>query len=156
IQGEPALAQRQYDTVEFIGNLAEINRQIYNRQLANFYSDHDLDPDQALRLALTELEVRKDVFGYDAAAWAYFKNGQLDQAQEMIALAMRLGTRDAKLYYHAGMIAQARGDLTAAERLLSEALAINPAFDPLQARIARSVLADVSADSTTTILRRPR
>ncbi|MGH2620659.1 MAG: tetratricopeptide repeat protein, partial [Anaerolineales bacterium] len=42
IQGEPALAQRQYDTVEFIGNLAEINRQIYNRQLANFYSDHDL------------------------------------------------------------------------------------------------------------------
>ena len=156
IQGEQALAQRQYDTVVFIGNLAEINRQVYNRQLANFYSDHDLQPEQALKLALSELEVRKDVFGYDAAAWAYFKNGQLDQAQRMIDIAMKLGTRDAKLYYHAGMIAFGRGDPAAAERLLSEAIAINPFFDTLQARIARSVLAGLSPDSPATILRRPR
>ena len=140
ITGQPGKARLQYDTVEYIGKLAEINRQVYNRQLANFYSDHDMRLDEALRLALAELEYRKDVYGYDAAAWAYYKNGRYEKARELIEHAMRLGTRDAKLYYHAGMIARAQGRTADAQRLLSEALAINPHFDLLQAPIARSTL----------------
>jgi tetratricopeptide (TPR) repeat protein len=156
IQGEHTLARRQYEMVELIGNLDPINRRVYNRQLANFYSDHDLRPEEALRLALRELEVRKDVFGYDAAAWAYYKNGRLEEAQEMINEAMELGTRDATLHYHAGMIAFARGELAAAKRLLSEALAINPFFDPLQAQAAGATLESLSGQIAATDLRRPR
>jgi tetratricopeptide (TPR) repeat protein len=156
IQGEHTLARRQYEMVELIGNLDPINRRVYNRQLANFYSDHDLRPEEALRLALRELEVRKDVFGYDAAAWAYYKNGRLEEAQEMINEAMKLGTRDATLHYHAGMIAFARGELATAERLLSEALAINPFFDPIQAQTASATLESLSGQIADTDLRRPR
>lgn len=137
LTGQPEQARFQYETVELIGKLAAINRQIYNRQLANFYSDHDLRLDEALRLALEELKIRKDIYGYDAAAWAYYKNGMLPEAQRTMEQAMQLGTRDAELFYHAGMIAYAQGHLARAERLLSEALAINPQFDPLQARLAR-------------------
>ncbi|NJN44080.1 MAG: tetratricopeptide repeat protein, partial [Anaerolineae bacterium] len=36
LTGEPELAQEQYDTVIFIGQLAERNSQVYNRQLAYF------------------------------------------------------------------------------------------------------------------------
>jgi Tfp pilus assembly protein PilF len=61
----------------------------------------------------------------------------LPEAQRTMEQAMQLGTRDAELFYHAGMIAYAQGHLARAERLLSEALAINPQFDPLQARLAR-------------------
>ncbi len=147
LTGQPDEAKLQYDTVEYIGKLAEINRQVYNRQLANFYSDHDMRLDEALRLALTELETRKDIYGYDAVAWAYYKNGMFDPAQAMIEQAMRLGTRDAKLYYHAGLIAQAQGRSADARRLLSEALAINPHFDLLQARVAHAALDRLLASS---------
>ncbi|MBM2822655.1 MAG: hypothetical protein HW413_1401 [Thermoleophilia bacterium] len=137
-------AREQYETVELIAKLAKINRQVYNRQLANFYADHDLRLGEARRLALAELRVRKDVYGYDAAAWASHKNGMHDQAQRLIERALSLGTRDPKLYYHAGMIARARGQGAEARRLLSDALRLNARFDPLQAPVARAVLDELT------------
>jgi tetratricopeptide (TPR) repeat protein len=132
LTGQPEQAQRQYSTVEYIGKLAELNQQIYNRQLANFYSDHDLHLQEALDLALTELDSRKDIYGYDAAAWAQYKNGNFQEAQSLMKEAMKFNTRDARLYYHAGMIEHARGNDQAARSLLEEALAINPYFSLLQ------------------------
>jgi tetratricopeptide (TPR) repeat protein len=137
---QPAQAQQQFETVEYIGKLAALNQQIYNRQLANFYSDHDLKLKEALRLALAELEIRKDIYGYDAVAWAYYKNGNFNEAQAMMEHAMVFGTLDARLYYHAGMIAHALGSEQEARRLLEQALAINPYFDMLQVPILRTTL----------------
>lgn len=142
LTGRPEEARRQYATVERIGTLAALNRQVYNRQLAMFYADRDLKLDEALRLAMAELEQRKDIYGYDAAAWASYKAGRLDQAADLIARALGLGTRDPKLLYHAGMIAAAQGDADEARRLLTEALTINPGFDLLQARVARQTLGE--------------
>ena len=140
LTNQPEQAQIQYKTVEYIGKLAEINKQIYNRQLANFYSDHDLHVKEALRLALAELESRKDIYGYDAAAWAQYKNGNFEEAQTLMDQAMALGTRDARLYYHSGMIDHALGKDQAARILLEEALAINPHFSILYADEARRTL----------------
>lgn len=148
ITGQPEKAEAQYETVTFIGKLAKLNQQIYNRQLALFYADHDRNLAEALQLATAELTYRRDVHGYDAAAWAYYKNGLLDEAQAMMTEAMELGTQDARFYYHMGMIAQARGDLVAAEQYLNEALAINPHFDVRQVPIARAILADLAGQST--------
>jgi tetratricopeptide (TPR) repeat protein len=145
--GQPINAKHEYDTVEYIGKLAKINQQVYNRQLANFYSDHNIHLTEALKLATTELESRKDIYGYDAAAWAYYKNGLLDQAQATIDQALKLGTRDAKLYYHAGLIAEAQGRASEAQRLLSQTLAINPHFDLIQARVAQAALDELLVSS---------
>jgi tetratricopeptide (TPR) repeat protein len=133
-------AQIQYKTVEYIGKLADINKQVYNRQLANFYSDHDLHVQEGLRLALSELESRKDIYGYDAAAWAQYQNGNFDEAQELMDQAMALGTRDALLYYHAGMIALELSDKAQARKLLAQALEINPHFSILHSDRARVTL----------------
>jgi tetratricopeptide (TPR) repeat protein len=84
-----------------------------------------------LDLALGELESRKDIYGYDAAAWAQYKNGNFEEAQMLMKQALLLGTRDALLYYHAGMIEHALGNEQAARNLLEEALAINPHFSIL-------------------------
>ena len=140
LTGQPEQAQIQYETVEYIGKLAEINQQIYNRQLANFYSDHDLHLKEALDLALGELESRKDIYGYDAAAWAQYKNGNFEEAQVLMKHAMLLGTRDARLYYHAGMIEHALGNKEQAREYLEEALTINPHFSILYAEEARRTL----------------
>lgn len=142
--GKEKKAREQYGTVEFIAKLARINRQVYNRQLANFYADHDLRLGEAQRLALAELRVRKDVYGYDAAAWASYKNGRHDQARRLIVQALSLDTRDPKLYYHAGMIARAQGRNAEARRLLSKALSMNPHFDLLQAPLARAALDELT------------
>lgn len=145
ITGRPETAQRHYDTVDFIGDLEAINNVIYNRQLANFYADHDLHLDDALRLATTELKTRHDVYGFDTAAWAYYKNDRPDEAQALMDRAMQLGTRDARLTYHAGMIALARGQTREAQRLLAEALTLNPYFDLRQAHLARTTLEQLQA-----------
>jgi tetratricopeptide (TPR) repeat protein len=137
---QPDLAQIQYKTVEYIGKIAALNEQVYNRQLANFYSDHDRNLEEALQLALAELESRQDIYGYDAAAWAYYKNEKYAEAQAMMQRAMALGTRDARLYYHAGMIAFALGNKAEARHLLNEALTISPYFSILQAEDLRMVL----------------
>ena len=140
VAGAEASAREQYATVEVIAKLAAAGRQVYNRQLATFYSDHDLRIEEARRLALIELRVRKDVYGYDAAAWASFKSGRLADAQRLMRRALSAGTRDARLYYHAGMIAAAQSRNADARRFLSAALELNPRFDPLQAPIARKAL----------------
>lgn len=145
LTGQPEQAQLQYETVDYIGRLAQINRQVYNRQLANFYVDHDRRLAEALSLTVAELQARQDIYGYDAAAWALYKNGRYQEAQPMIEQALQLGTRDAKLYYHAGLIAQAQGRLAEAEWFLAEALAINPHFDLLQSRAAQATLKQLRA-----------
>ena len=145
LTGRPDLAEQQYATVEAIGALAASNRQVFNRQLALFYADHDRYLEDALELAMTEIDVRKDVFGHDALAWALFKNGRYRDAARAIDAAMRLGTRDPALLYHAGMIYGALGRTDRAMELLEAALTLNPNFSPLQAAVARSTLAELVA-----------
>jgi tetratricopeptide (TPR) repeat protein len=140
LAGQPEKAEAQYRTVEYIGKLAELNKQIYNRQLANFYSDHDLRVREALQLARAELQTRKDIYGYDAAAWAEYKNGNVAEAQRLIEKAMTMGTLDARLYFHAGMIALNLGEKVQAREYLEQALGINPYFSILYADEAREWL----------------
>ena len=131
--------------MEFIGQLAAINKVVYNRQLALFYANHDRKLNESLDLAQKELAVRKDIYGYDTLAWALYKNGRYSEAAEAMSQAMKLGTQDALLFYHAGMIYEALGDYVQAQKHLSQALAINPHFDVLQSRIAQQTLAQTHA-----------
>ena len=146
ISGQPEKARHQYDTVEFIGKLAAINQVIYNRQLALFYDNHDRKVTEALEFSTKELTIRKDVYGYDAQAWSLYKNSRYQEAAAAIDQAMKLGTRDAVLYYHAGMISKALGDDQQARKMLSEALSINPHFDLLQSRTARATLDKIASN----------
>src|SRR5207249_2108985 len=63
----------------------------------------------ALRLAEAELKVRADVFTHDALAWALAASGKLAEARGQMALALAEGTQDARLFFHATIIAQRSG-----------------------------------------------
>lgn len=140
LTGQPEQAQEQFDALTAILKEDEYAGGIHKRELALFYADHDLHLDEALNLVQSEFHVRQDIYTFDAAGWVYYKNGLLEQAGEMVKQALRLGTRDAHLYYHAGMIALAQGNAQQGREYLSTALAINPYFDPLQAAQARQAL----------------
>ena len=105
-----------------------------------YLANHGIERDRAVSLAQAEIKVRKDVYGYDALAWALLAAGRPSEAHDAIEHALAVGTRDARIYYHAGMIAAALGDRDGARWQLEEALAIDPGFDPLQATRAQQTL----------------
>jgi tetratricopeptide (TPR) repeat protein len=138
--GQPNDAKKQYDLVEFIAYLSQVNRQIHNRDLALFYADHDLKLSEALALAQNELEVRRDIYTWDVLAWCLFKNDKLHEASEAISRALEQGTKDPQLLFHAGMIYEKLGDSLKAQEFLRGALATNPNFHLAYAETARQTL----------------
>jgi tetratricopeptide (TPR) repeat protein len=141
--GRHAEARRQYDLVEHIAALSRIGKVIHNRELALFYADRGVKLPEALALAERELEVRRDVYTFDVLAWARLKNGQVPEAVAAMQEALRLGTLDARLLFHAGMIYRAAGDTMRAAGYLRRALAINAQFHVLQAEVAARTLAEL-------------
>ena len=81
--------------------------------------------------------------GADALAWTALKAGKLSAAQTAIKDALRLNTKDARLFYHAGMIEKASGNDAQAKDYLRRALKMNPMFDALPAEKARATLAEL-------------
>jgi len=145
--GDQPNAQKQYALVEYIGLLGHINQVLHNRDLALFYADHDMKLSEALDLAQKELEVRHDIYTWDALAWALYKNGKLSEATKASEKAMRFGTRDSLILFHAGMIAQAQGQQEQARVELKQALQINPHFHLIYATIAEQKLAAIDAQA---------
>jgi len=133
-------AKRQYDFVEFLEQAGTTETQTYSRSIALFWADHDIKLDEALTAAKREREIRSDIYTSDVLAWCLFKKGRLTEAKTAMDEALRLGTRDARLFYHAGMIEQGLGNRRAAVKYLRLALKTNPSFDILQAETARKTL----------------
>jgi len=147
--GSQAEAQKQYQLVEYIGLLGHINQVLHNRDLAVFYADHDIKLSEALDLARKELEVRQDVYTWDALAWALYKNGKLAEASEASDKALKYKTRDALLLFHAGMIAERMGQREQARDEFKQALQINPHFNLLYADAAQQRLTILDTQVTS-------
>ncbi len=139
--GQTNEAQKQFALVEFIETRQASEAQTYSHALATFYANHDMKMDEALTIALNERQLRADIYTCDALAWCLFKKGLLNEARQAITEALRLGTRDAQIHYHAGLIYHALGDREKAVKHLQLALEINPVFDVLHADIAQQTLA---------------
>jgi tetratricopeptide (TPR) repeat protein len=140
-RGNQAEAEKQYSLVEYIGRISALNHQVYNRELATFYADHDKKLGTALELAQNELSVRHDVYTWDAVAWARLKNDDLRGASDAIEKALHCGTKDALLEYHAGIIYQRLGMTEKAAEHLQRAVTINPEFHVFFADDARRQIA---------------
>ena len=95
------------------------------------------------RSGRAEINVRKDIFGYDTLAWALFKTGHYPEAADAIIEAMKLGTQDAGIHYHAGMIFHRLGDDESARIHLSYALELSPHFSVLHVDTAERLLASL-------------
>ena len=149
--GRPDDARKQLDLLEFISTLNPINERLFYRELALFYADHNLKLKESVELAKKELEVRHDIYTWDILAWVLFKNGRVPEAAEAMEKALALGTGDALLEFHTGMIEFQLGHTKQAQELFKRALSLNPQFHLVYADLAREKLAQL-ADSETRLV----
>lgn len=101
------------------------------RTLAQFYATKSREPREALRLARAAYAERQDIYSKDTLAFALYRNGELREALPLARAAIALGTPDARLLYHAGLIERAAGDRSRGDEFIAKALELNPRFDPL-------------------------
>jgi len=109
---------------------------------AAFEADHG-DPRRGVELGRAAWAKTPNVRTADALGWALTRAGKPKEGLAYARRALRLGSRDPRPLYHAGMSARAAGRPEEARRFLDQALGANPAFSPLHARVARRALAEL-------------
>ena len=125
------------------------------RTLSLYLATRGENPDLAVRLAEQELKHREDVFTHDALAWALSAAGRNDEARIQIKQAMAEGTDDARLYFHAAMIASRAGAVEEAQELFVTAAAMQDLLLPSEQALLLKLpdnfaLSQVDTDASAT------
>lgn len=141
LQGKAAEASQLFSQAETLlrqENAAGHNNGSFGhrRELARLLleKNNPQDTAEALSLMQEEIKIRRDAQTLDTLAWAWLRSGNLTAAQQAIQAALRLGTRDAGIFYRAGMIAQALGNQQQAVNYEQLAQSVDPTFNA-QARL---------------------
>ena len=140
--GDAAGARAQFDVLRAQAALLADGGVNVDLEIAIAEASHG-DARSAVRAAAAEWERRHSIHVADAYAWALHAAGRDAAAWPLVRHALSLGTRDASLEYHAGMIAAGRGDRAAAVSHLERALAMNPWFSIAGADEARRTLREL-------------
>jgi tetratricopeptide (TPR) repeat protein len=129
-RGQGSAAASQYRLVRAIAALQRANGVAVDLELARFEAGHARDPGgepaRAVALARAALRQRPTIHAEDALAWALRQAGRPREALAHARAAVRLGTRDATLWYHLAAIEADVGMRGPARRDLSFSLGINP------------------------------
>jgi tetratricopeptide (TPR) repeat protein len=97
------------------------------KEYAAFCLGQSINPGEALMRAEKGYKTRpENIEALDVYSWALYKNGKAKEAAKYSEQAVRLGTDNAILYYHAAKIAQANADKIKAFSYFEKALARNP------------------------------
>jgi tetratricopeptide (TPR) repeat protein len=141
--GRPDEAETQYVLLDVIDRLYRSNGISNDLQLALFYADHGRKLEEALAMAQDAYHAAPSVYAANALAWALYKNNRLEEALVRSDEALRLGTPDAAMHFHAAKIRLALGDRDGAAAHMSEVLSLNPAFSPLHEPEVQALSADL-------------
>jgi tetratricopeptide (TPR) repeat protein len=137
--GRTTQARQDYDLFATEMRLFTSNGVQLDVEPTLFYADHG-DPALALRYGAAGIAARPFLEMDDAYAWALHVNHRDTEALGWANKAMATGMRNALFAYHRGIIEKSLGQRAAARHDLSQALALDPAFNPLQAPLARQAL----------------
>jgi tetratricopeptide (TPR) repeat protein len=138
--GRRAEARRQRATVGAIDRLLGANGIRTDLEQTLYEVDHGIGLRDAVSRARAARGERPSIYGDDLLAWTLARANRCEEARGWSERALRLGTRDALLFFHRGMIERCRGDRAAARSWMRRALELNPGFSvrwaPLAQRIA--------------------
>jgi tetratricopeptide (TPR) repeat protein len=115
------VAGKENEASEIEAQLCQRGASSDPRTLALYLATRHGSPETALRLARAEFDSRSDIFTHDALAWSLAAAGKLTEAWSEMQRALAEGTEDARLFFHAGIIASQAGQSADAERWLRKA-----------------------------------
>lgn len=138
-RGRASEAEQQFSIIRTTSRLFDASGVNTDLETAIFEADHG-SPARALRMARAEWSARQSIHVADALAWALHVNGRDAQALELARRATRLGTEEARLWMHRGLIEASLGMRDDAARHLRRGLAADPGVSPWQASQARDAL----------------
>ncbi len=135
---EAAMARRVEAGLQEAAGYGENVRMEY----ADFLADQERDLPRALEMAKAEYERRPGhLHALETYAWTLHKSGRSAEAAPLIRQALRLGTRDALLYFRAAHILEGAGQTAEAREQLQRSLDYHlQAESPSAARQARQWL----------------
>jgi len=139
--GRTAEATNAYELVGAIEKLLAANGVRTELQTALFDLDRNRDLAGALERAREAYRAAPSVAAEDVLAWALYKNGRCGEALGHSEHALRLGTLDALMLFHRGMIERCVGDAAAGRKDIEKALEVNPHFSFIYAGLARELVA---------------
>jgi tetratricopeptide (TPR) repeat protein len=149
--GRMSEAQQQFNLVRAIERLYVANGVDTDLETALFEADHyqDQDMNEILARAQRALDKRSTIYAKDVMAWALYQAGQYAAADDFSRQALQLGTQDALLLFHAGMIADRLGHTAEAQADLEQALSINPNFSIRYRDLAQNTLSTLRQSNVT-------
>ena len=112
-RGDLVGARRQRATVAAIERLLTVNGLRVDLESAVDRADRGIRPAETVRLARLARADRPSIHGDDALGWALARAGRCGEAERWLDRALRLGTKDALLYFHRGYAAGCAGDRVA-------------------------------------------
>jgi tetratricopeptide (TPR) repeat protein len=116
-----SVADLGFDAIAAGGTNVDLER-------AAFMAEHAIRPPDALAIARRVVKERPTIYAADTLAWALHRAGEHAEAWEQSRQAMRTGTDDPKILFHAGLIAEAAGKKDDARRLLKRVRDASPHF----------------------------
>ena len=119
------VAGKDNEASEVEAQLCQRGKSSDPRTLALYLATRHEFPETALRLARAEFDSRGDVFTHDALAWSLAAAGNLTEAHSEMQRALAEGTQDARLFFHAGIIASQGDHAAEAERWLGKAKSLS-------------------------------
>ncbi|MEX0785168.1 MAG: tetratricopeptide repeat protein [Dehalococcoidia bacterium] len=143
--GDDAKAQEHYATARALSQYEVESGIPHIHEFVMLHAAYGVETEGSVDLALAQLAGRRDIYSYDAAAWALYHAGRYAEAAPLIEQALRLGTQDAQLLYHAGMIFRALGDEAQARTLLEQSLELSPHFSLRGRAEAQAALSELLA-----------
>ncbi|MDG4716307.1 tetratricopeptide repeat protein [Winogradskyella marincola] len=96
---------------------------MYNAYNIIVYTEEMLLPERAIEMANQEVENRPTPQSYDLLAWSYFKNGNVEMANEIIEKHVDGQTFEPAVLYHIAEIYKAKGKSEAVADLKKELVA---------------------------------
>ena len=130
-------ARAQYDLVRVIERIQAANGVNSDLETALYRVDHGIRLGETLALARRARADRPSILGDDVLAWALARNGRCGEALSWSKRSLRLGTRDASMFFHRGMIERCLGHRAESRRWFARALETNPHFSLLWSPTAR-------------------
>jgi len=132
LTGEKEKSEELYQKVKFINTMFREKGVDTDLELALFNADHNRNLKESLKDAEESLENgSQSIKTYHILAWTNFKLGNYEDAGKNIELALRLGTKDPLMYYHAGKIYEKLDMNEKAKEYSDFALKINPYYEEL-------------------------